>query len=55
MEKQVKKEVRALNLQMELITYLGAVPLAVFFIMIGLKIYYEKFIYFLIATLVAVF
>jgi methyl-accepting chemotaxis protein len=55
MEKQIKKEVRALNLQMELITYLGAVPFAVFFLVIGLKIYYEKFIYFLIATLVAVF
>lgn len=55
METLVKKEIRTLNLQMELITYLGAVPLAVFFIVIGLKIYYEKFIYFLIATLVAVF
>ena len=54
MEELIKKEVRRLNLHVELISYLGAVPLGSFFMILAQKMYYERFYYFAFSVLVAV-
>lgn len=54
MEEFINKEIRKLNIRMELISYFGAVPLGTLFLILAQKMYYEKFYYFLISLLVAV-
>lgn len=54
MEALIKKEVSKLNLRMELISYLGAVPLGSFFMILAQKMYYEKFYYFAFSVSIAV-
>lgn len=54
MEELVKKEIRNLNLRMEFVNYIGGVPLAVFFLVLSQKMYYEKFYQVLLGFLAAV-
>lgn len=54
MEDLVKKEIRNLNLRMEFVNYIGGVPLAVFFLVLSQKMYYEKFYQVLLGFLAAV-
>ncbi|MDX1959697.1 MAG: methyl-accepting chemotaxis protein [Leptospiraceae bacterium] len=54
MEDIIKKEIRSLNLRMEIVNYIGGVPLAVFFLVLSQKMYYEKFYYIAISFLAAI-
>jgi methyl-accepting chemotaxis protein len=54
MEDLVKKELRGLNLRMEFVNYIGGVPLAVFFLVLSQRMYYDKFYFVLLGFLAAV-
>lgn len=45
MEEIIKNKIHRLNLQMEFVNYIGGVPLAVFFLVLSQKMYYEKTYY----------
>ncbi|HMV41434.1 MAG TPA: hypothetical protein PK079_02945 [Leptospiraceae bacterium] len=54
MEEKIKKQIISLSIRMELTNYVGGVPLAVFFLVLSQKMYYEKFYYIALSFLAAV-
>ncbi len=54
MQEIIKKEIRSLNVRMEFVNYIGGVPLAVFFLVLSQKMYYEKFYYIAVSFFAAI-
>ncbi len=54
MQNLIKKELRDLNLRIEFVNYIGGVPLAVFFLVLSQKMYYDKFYFVLLGFFAAV-